>query len=436
MARLLVLMLLAAPAWSQVAITVVNGTTEATLSSTVDFGKVAVSDAKDQRFRARNTGKAAATVSTINVNGAGFALTERPTLPYVLAPGSTFDFTVRFSPTIAATYSATLAVGSVNALLIGSATRTTSITKATGCTFDGTRIAYSNIEALETATCTLTLDATPSSSSVSGASFRLASNGASLTLSFQGQSAGFYTGQLSVDLRTYPISAAATPPTLAKPSLQLDAGVVRSNLQTRLTISSPSPAKADASGSITLAFEPDPSTTIDDKSVLFLATGARKLPVTIKAGSTQYTINGQSSAVLQTGTTAGRITLTLSMDSPLAGDPTVQYTLAPQSVSIDTSAASRRSGALDLSFTGYDNTYSAGQVSFTFYDATGKALDPITADFRKDFQSYLAASTTGSAFLMRITFPVTGDASLIKSVDVQLINKAGTLALPRLTFPD
>ena len=68
--------------------------------------------------------------------------------------------------------------------------------------------------------------------------------------------------------------------------------------------------------------------------------------------------------------------------------------------------------------------------------ATGKALDPITADFRKDFQSYLAVSTTGSAFLMRITFPVTGDASLIKSVDVQLINKAGTLALPRLTFPD
>ena len=81
MARLLVLMLLAAPTWSQVAITVVNGTTEATLSSTVDFGKVAVSDAKDQRFRARNTGKAAATVSTINVNGAGFVLTERPTLP-------------------------------------------------------------------------------------------------------------------------------------------------------------------------------------------------------------------------------------------------------------------------------------------------------------------------------------------------------------------
>jgi hypothetical protein len=84
---------------------------------------------------------------------------------------------------------------------------------------------------------------------------------------------------------------------------------------------------------------------------------------------------------------------------------------------------------------GFDNTYSAGGMTFTFLDITGQALPPgaIRADFTGDFRAFFTKTQAGSAFQVRISFPVTGDTSGIGSVDVQLANSAG-VKLEHLVF--
>ena len=97
MPRLFVALLLPLAARAQLVLVSVDGTTESPVGSTYDFASVAASDAKDVRFRARNTGSSAVTVTTLAVNGAGFTV-DRPSLPFVIAPGNFLGFTVHFAP--------------------------------------------------------------------------------------------------------------------------------------------------------------------------------------------------------------------------------------------------------------------------------------------------------------------------------------------------
>jgi hypothetical protein len=188
----------------------------------------------------------------------------------------------------------------------------------------------------------------------------------------------------------------------------------------------PTAASAAVSGFVNLTFLPDTTLAIDDPAVVFLATGTRSLPFSVTQGSTQITINGQTSAMFQTGTSAGRIRFTVSGVST-DGDPTTLLTIPASSISLDTATATKRTGDLDIQVIGFDNTYSAGAMSFTFFDTFGQALPPgaIRADFTQDFRAFFTKTQAGSAFQVRVSFPVTGDASGIGSVDLQLTNSAG-----------
>ena len=66
--------------------------------------------------------------------------------------------------------------------------------------------------------------------------------------------------------------------------------------------------------------------------------------------------------------------------------------------------------------TGFDNTRSAGPITYTFYDTAGNALAPISVDYTADFASFFAGSDQGGAFALRSVFPVTGDASKIARI--------------------
>jgi hypothetical protein len=194
----------------------------------------------------------------------------------------------------------------------------------------------------------------------------------------------------------------------------------------------PTAASSSASGNVNLAFLPDTALVTDDPTVMFLATGTRSLPFSVTQGSTLISIGGQTSAVFQTGTTSGRIRFTLSGAST-AGDATTTLTIPAAPISIDTATATRRTGDLDIQVSGFDNTYSAGVMTFTFSDVSGHALAPIRADFTKDFRTFFTKAPAGSMFQVRVSFPVTGDPSGIDSVDVQLTNSAG-VKTQHLTF--
>jgi hypothetical protein len=111
--------------------------------------------------------------------------------------------------------------------------------------------------------------------------------------------------------------------------------------------------------------------------------------------------------------------------------------LPPLTIGVDNATATWRAGDLDIQVVGFDNTYSAGSMSFTFYDLAGNRIapGPVAASFTSDFQAYFgSAPGSGSAFQMRVDFPVIGTSQLIGSVDVQLSNAAGVTTIPRLTF--
>jgi hypothetical protein len=255
-----------------------------------------------------------------------------------------------------------------------------------------------------------------------------------LVIEFTPNAAGSYNGVLAIEARTYALSGVAFDPPLPKPLLEFDSGPVQSAQQRRLTMQLPSPAPAAASGFVNMAFVPDTTLVSDDPAVMFVSPRTRTLPFSVVEGSTQILISGQTSAMFQTGTSSGKIRFTLTGIST-DGDPTTTLTIPAALLSFDTTTATRRTGNLDLQLIGFDNTYAAGAMVFTFFDTSGQTLQPgaILADFTQAFRAFFTKTQAGSAFQVRVSFPVTGDTSGIASVEMKLSNSAGTTTT-HLTF--
>jgi hypothetical protein len=88
-------------------------------------------------------------------------------------------------------------------------------------------------------------------------------------------------------------------------------------------------------------------------------------------GNTQFMLQGQSGAVFQTGTTWGTIGFSASVNTAVAGTASASMAIPATPLVVDHAIATSRSGDLDIQVWGYDNTYSAGGMSFTFYDLNG-----------------------------------------------------------------
>lgn len=444
-------------AQAQIALFAVNGSTETPLGANYDLGRIATGDTKTVVLRARNTAGTPVQVTTLSIAGAGFTLPTRPSVPFPMPPGGAQDITVQFTGTFAATYSANFQFNSASVLLLATVVPFATVSASTGCAGPDPAtggIGFGTIVSTATAACIISLrnDTGQSLSiatlSVSGAGFGKpqgvqapltlpAGQSVSFTITFAPPAPGLYSGTLTVDVRTFPLSATAIAQLLAAPAISYDAAPLGSDQQRNLSMSLPSPAPADVAGNVTLSFTPDTSLVHDDPTVLFAATGTRSLPFTVRQGSSQILLNGQPSAVFQTGTTSGRIRVSLSSNLNFQSDPTVVLTIPPSQVVIDTSIGSIRTASADIQLIGYDNTYSVGPVSFTFYDTSGKPLSggTIKADFSSAFQSYFSKAQAGGMFKALISFPANGDVTQIGAVDIQVTNSAGTATLQRLTLP-
>ena len=199
-------------------------------------------------------------------------------------------------------------------------------------------------------------------------------------------------------------------------------------------MSLPTAATCAGSGYLNLAFTTS-AKAADDSSIVFLQGSTRSLPFAVAANQTAVTINGQSSATFQTGSTAGTITFTLSQ-AQINGDATVKIAIPPAAITIDSATASnQRLGELDVQVIGFDNTYSAGAMTFAFFDAAGKAIGaPVNVDFTPQFQTYYGTQQSGSSFLMRVSFPIQGNQTQVATVQATLSNAAGAAQTGSLTF--
>lgn len=452
-----ILLLIAFPLTMQAQLTLAtfNGTAETPVGATFNFGSVASGGTESVRFRTHNTGTSAVVVDTLTLSGIGFSITAvNGTLPYIIAPANFLEFTVQFSAGAPASYSAGLLVESISVLLLANSVAAPTITFFPPCAIAGSNgVNFGTLQNGSLHLCNFTVSnenaqpMTISNIAVTGAFQGIQIPATPLTLA-SGQATAFaiqimppcgtgaVNGTLTINTNSYPLTGQGADPPLPRPVLALDSPIIASGQQRSVTMSLASPAVCPAKGNVNLAFAPAAHLPVsDDASIAFLSGSTRSLQFSATAGSASVTIGGQSSATFQTGTTAGTITFTVT-GFPLAGDPTVSFALAPVAIVIETATASNQiAGQLDIAVVGFDNTYSAGAMSFTFFDASGNAIgSAVSANFASNFQSFFATQTAGSSFLARVSFPVQGNASTVVKVAATLSNTAGAAQTGTLTF--
>lgn len=203
-------------------------------------------------------------------------------------------------------------------------------------------------------------------------------------------------------------------------------------LPIRVGISAPYAAAID--GEAILTFAPDSGPA--DRTVQFASGGARAA-FSIAAGSTEA--SAATALMLQTGTVAGTITVTLRLT---AGGVEITPSPAPAlTAHIDPAApvirgvqVTRSGGGLTLAVSGYSAAREVTQATFTFKAASGQTLQaastsisvPVETLFGTWFQD-AASSQYGSQFTYAQPFTVQGDANSVLPESVTLTNRVGSV---------
>jgi len=455
MRALLICALLPIAAEAQLAIYAVNAGTETVVGSSYNFGQVPIATASNVQFRIYNNGTSAV-AATVVLSGAGFTFTS-PLLPYTIPPnsnvGQALNITVSFTPSAAASFSANLQINSLSVLLLGSGVMAPTLTSVSGCS-TSVPFNFGSVPVNNPATCTFGLQnlnpqaVTVASVVINGLGFT-GPYGITAPLTLQpGQTVLFsvnftppgalaYSGTIAIGTQSYAISGTGQPALLPTPSLQFDAASYSSGQQGVLTMTIPGGSPIAATGYVNLTFAPSTAVVKDDSEVVFLANGSRSIPFSVGAGATKVLLSGQNSAAFQTGTTEGTITFTITTAVALTGSsPVMHLPIGGAPVIIDSTTASKeRAGFLDITIVGADNTYSAGAMSFSFFDASGNAIgSAVSSDFTSTFKTYYGGASAGSAFQVVVSFPVVGSVANIGSVKVTLTNAAGQANTGSLTF--
>lgn len=437
----------------------------------LDFGNVSTTVTATLSFTLINNSATSlntqglVSLSTEQYNTTPFVLNSSA-LPNSLAPNSSANFMVTFAPGSAqADYQATLIVGTNSYLLTGSGVSSTTgdissltitYTDQTGVRLTAqpaTPIAFTtpiltfsvtNPATIINAVTVPSLTATGAGFTVSGAPAIPATiqPGQSITflITFSAPGAGAYTGTLSIGTRQFSLTASA-PVTLgssgsALPGITLVCGTAPCNTQTfgsqqqinvALQLSSGAPYQSIVNFGAT--FAPSVAGITRDPTVGFITpVTTPQFQVTFASGSQQGTYQGQSQFTFQTGTTAGTITFTLTY--PVTQQTlTWTITIPPSRIQIASTLAQLQGNNLVVTLTGYDNTYSAGDSTFNFYDTSGRLIppSPITVHSASVFQQYFFGSNDyGGAFSFQVSFPVIGDPTQVGSVAVTLANSVGS----------
>lgn len=450
--RLLAIASLAAASLpAQFAFSVVRDGAETPAATLVQIGTAAAGDSLDTLFRVRNTGKSIAPLTMLSIAGSAYALADLPPLPASLMPGASLDFTVRFQPPSPGTFSALLRADGVSTFL--SATGIAALTVYVDRNGVRTPVDASTpvdfgtlLRGAQGDTRFVLVNQTPqqivSTLSTVGSAFQLAS-GTPPTLMLDSQSSaaidviftpafdGPQQGAFRIDQRSFSLLGAAVEPPLPKPLVIVDLNgqAPSSGMQPQVEVRFDPPPATSGAGKLRIDFQPSIAGATGDPAILFLPTSSRTIDFSVIEGEPNAQFGPTAAVPFQTGTTAGTIVLTAQV-----GDyaETATIEIPPQPVEIDSVKLTPAAGSIALEITGWDNTRSLAQASFTFLKADGTPIPPgtIQQDVGQAFSAYFANSTTGGAFSLNASFPFTGSATLIDSVKVVLANGAGQSQWP------
>ncbi len=442
--------LLPLSAFGQLQVFVLNGGNLTAVGSTLNVGSATVGDTIQTQFRVQNPGSQAAPL-VVSLSGEGFtiACAPAPNVP----PGEESAFCVDFTPQIFGSFSAIMYVNDISITLTASAVASASVTVSgsTAAIAAGAAVSFGSVVINQSQTQTFVLynstsgSLTVNSVTVSGAGFS-GPKGATFPLQLgSAQSATFqvtftpttatpYQGTLTVDGRIFNLTGQGLDPALPSATLVFASTLGASAQQNSLTMPLSAAAQIAGTGTLTMTFSSSVPGVTDDPAIEFLSGPIRQATVTIASGATSALIGGQTSMAFQTGTTTGTITFTLTIES---GTPQqFSLTIPPAPIVLDSENAVRELGSLGVSFSGFDNTYTASQLAFTFYDITGKEMPQgvINVNAASAFQQYFDATQAGGSFALLATFPVSGDTTQIGYVTAQITNSLGATSTEQITI--
>jgi hypothetical protein len=435
--------LLPLSALAQIQVFVLNGTTLTAVGSSLTIGPAAPGDTIETQFRVQNAGSLEVPlVVSLSGNGA-FAIQciPAPDVP----PHKESAFCVDFSPIASGAFSATLDVNGIEISLAGDALAGATLTLSgsqapltAGATIGFGSVAVgasqtqgfvlSNSANTSTAVMAVTVSG-PGFSGPIGLSPPVSlgpGQSAQFQVAFTPQSGIPYRGILTVDGRVFNLTGQGLDPPLPAATIVLASTAGGSAQQNSIAIPLASASQVSGNGTLRMVFQSSVAGVSDDPAIQFLSGPLRVATVHIAVGATSATIGGQPSIAFQTGTTAGTIAFALTLEN--AAPQTASLTIPPAPIGLSTATAVRELGSLNVAFSGFDNTYTASQLAFTFYDLKGRALSQgeFNVNAGTEFQQYFSTSQAGGAFALLARFPVSGDTSQVGSVTAQITNSTGT----------
>jgi hypothetical protein len=430
----------------------------------VDFGSVNRGSSAVRHLVAVNQMAVVLIVPAISVPTSDFALSGVAPSGTVLQPGQSAAFDVRFSPTVAGSRSGSLVIGDQTYALIGTGVEpppppppqpqlTYEVDAGAGLQplgaspvdFGSVELGFSVARHFAVANQTTVVLTAPAiavpagdfvlSGAAPGGLALQPGKSADFYVQFTPTAAGVRTGSLVIGGSTYALTgtgvAPPPPPSLPNPGLSISLPQALSAQQGAVTVTLDATSATSGSGTLTLDFQPGPG--LADDAVIAFASGGRTATFTVSPSDTQGHFGDQLTAPFQTGTTAGALVFTVQL-----GGVTAQQTITilPTSVGITLAQGVRSAAGVEVRVAGFDNTRTAGPLTFTFFDAAGNAVAPgaIHADATPGFASYFQNSGLGGVFLLTADFPVTGDPSQVGAFQVQIANSAGTAPAARTVF--
>ena len=434
---------------SQFSLFQVSGNAELPAGTQFGFGSVDPNQPDAVTFCLLNTTSQTQTVTVLSVSGAGFSIDAAA--PMSVKAGASVQFTVTFEGAITGPYSGSLDVaGIVVALTANVAAGLTyevqllSGTNALGAAavnFGSVQVGSNRAVgflAVNLTTAALTVDPI----SVAAGDFALVGGSpsgtslspqasASFSIEFSPTAAGTRTAVLSIGSRQFTLTGSGVSPPLPTPELSVTLGEAQSAQQGSVAVSFDAPAEIGGSGTMTLSFEAQLAGELDPGIVF--AAGGQTASFTFKKGDTAASFGGAGSAAFQTGTTAGTLILSAQIGSAVSQQ---NVTIAPAAIGVAAVTGTRQTAGVSVNVTGFDNTRSAGMLSFTFYDSAGNVILPgaIGYDSTAAFSNYFAGSGDGGQFALSAYFPVNGNPSQVGGFTVQLVNSAGTATTARTSF--
>jgi hypothetical protein len=399
-----------------------------TAPSIYDLGSTSIDSTLMARFRLRNSTSASVTASVITVGGVGFSLAA-PALPVTIEPQVALDFAVSFRSDNLGSYSAVLRAENITILLTAAVVPSLTYRVEDGPL--GALVDFGSVVRGATVRHRFTIvNETPvlltvPAISLSGADFGFADvppsgavlgpqESATFAIDFTPSSAGPRIAILVLGSdRSAVVTGAGLDPPLPRPSLSVDLKQPGSAQQGALIISFDRPAETSGTGTAVLDFRGSADPTIA------FAAGGRTVTFPVLPGDTSVTLQ------FQTGTTTGTLVFSVRLGDAI-GTLRVEIPGAPPVLT--QVQGTRVASGLAVQVTGWDNTHSVAQLTFTFFDATGNAITPgaIRVDSSADFGRYYANSDVGGAFALRAAFPVTGDGAQIASFEISVGDSIGT----------